>query len=146
LFSSAISIEAEAIALSITIESLLRQEFSHYGSPKQDVISALDSAIAHVNSWTGDDAVKDRVIKAISGWKGANVREVLKQLVENGVIKEEHRQAWNALRNPMVHGQRRNISPDELSLQCDLAYMALVRIMFKVLGYVGPYTDQSLRQ
>jgi hypothetical protein len=145
LLSSAISIEAEAIALSIAVESVVTREFPSLGSPKQDVINALDSAIAHVNTWTVDDAIRDRVIKAISGWKGVNAREVLKQLVENGVIAEQHRSGWNAIRHRMVHGQKRNMSLDELLLQCDLTYVGLIRIMFKVLGYQGPYTDRSLR-
>lgn len=144
LLSSAISIEAEAIALGIAIESVVTREFSSFGTPKLDIITSLDSAIAHINTWTGDDGIRDRVIKAISGWKGVNAREVLKQLVENGVIAEQHRAAWNAIRHRMVHGQKGNMSLDELLHQCDLTYMGLIRIMFKVLNYEGPYTDRSL--
>jgi hypothetical protein len=144
LRASAISIEAEALTLSVAIESIVRREFSELGKPKPVAISAMDSAIAHVDTWTGDEDMKRRVIKAINGWKGANAREILKQLVESGVILEQHHEAWNAIRHPIVHGRKSNISWDELRLQCDLTYMGLIRIIFKVLGYVGPYTDRAL--
>jgi hypothetical protein len=145
LRASAISIEAEALTLSVAIEFIVRREFSHLGKPKPEAISAIDSVIEHVNTWNGDDAMRQRVVKAINGWKGANAREILKQLVENGVISEQHHQAWNAIRHPIVHGRKRNVSWDELFLQCDSTYMGLIRIIFKVLGYVGPYTDRALR-
>ena len=44
----------------------------------------------------------------------------------------------------MVHGQVTNKPGEELLLLCDLQHMAFLRLLFKTLGYTGPYTDRSI--
>lgn len=144
LRGSAFSLNAEALGLVIAIESLARREFSSLGCPEKEIIDHFESAIEHIKGWPGNDSVKDRIVRFISGWKGTNPRESLNKLVEKGVITEGQREAWNTLRHPIVHGQEIDKLLDKLSVLCDLAYVGWLRMVFEVIGYSGPYTDRSV--
>lgn len=144
LRGSALSLNAEALGLAIAIESLARREFSSLGCPEKELIGHFDSAIQYIKGWPGDDSVKERIVRFISGWKGTNPRESLKKLVEKGVITEEQREAWNTLRHPIVHGQEIDKLLDRLSVLCDMAYVGWLRMVFEAIGYSGPYTDRSV--
>lgn len=142
LQGSAISLNAEALALSVAIESLVRREFTELGRPGQEFIGKLESAIRHFNTWPEDVELRKRITNVISGWKGTNPRESLKQLAKMGVITKEQLKAWNTLRHTMAHGQELD-SLDELPQLCVLVHAAWIRLMFQVLGYAGLYTDRS---
>jgi hypothetical protein len=144
LRASAITIESLALALAIAIESVVRREFADLGRPIPDALGVFDSAIEYVSNWPGDASMKGRITQAISTWKGPSAREALKHLADQGVISHQQLRAWNAVRHPMVHGQVTNRPVEELLLPCDLQHMALLRLLFKVLGYDGPYTDRSI--
>jgi hypothetical protein len=143
LRASALSVDSVTLWLPVSIESLVRREFPELGCQDDDVIAALDAAIEHVARWEGDPALKKRIVKALEGWYGTNPRSALKQLAQKGVITEQQLSAWNAIRHPMAHGQETGQPIEELIRLCDLVQMALLRLLFEVIGYAGPYTDRS---
>jgi hypothetical protein len=143
LRASAITIDSLALALAIAIESLVRREFAELGRPSPELRGVFDSAIEHVSNWAGEASIKRRITGQISTWKGSNAREALQSLAEHDIISHQQLKAWETVRHRMAHGKVVNRPVKELLLLCDLQHMALLRLLFKVLGYSGPYTDRS---
>jgi hypothetical protein len=143
LRASAVSLDSEAWWLSAAVEGLARHSFPGLGRPGEKFLKDLDAAIDFIEKWDGEPDLKKRIVKSLDGWRGANPREVLKQLVEKGVITEQQREAWNRLRHRMAHGHELGELIDELNGLCDLIHMALLRMLFEAIGYSGPYTDRS---
>lgn len=143
LRASALSLDSEALWIPVSIETIVRQCFQNLGHPEQSFIKGLDNAIKYIEKWTGEPALKQRIVKGISSWRGQNPREALKQLVKKGVITEQQYAAWNATRNRMAHGQEIDKPLEELPEFCNLTHMALLRLLFEVIGYSGPFSDRS---
>jgi hypothetical protein len=143
LRASALSLDSEALWIPVSIETVVEQCFQHLGYPEQALLNNLDEAIKYVEKWKGEPAIKQRIINAIKLWRGQNTRQALNQLVKKDVISEQQLAAWNRIRHRMAHGQQLTDLLDELSGLCDLTYMALLRLLFEVIGYSGPYTDRS---
>ena len=144
LRASALSLDSEALWISVSIETVIQQCFKQLGNPEQIFLNNLNEAIKHVEKWMGDPAIKQRIVNNIRQWRGQNTREALNQLVRMGVISDQQLAAWNRIRNRMAHGQQIRDLLEELSGLCDLTYMALLRLLFEVIGYSGPYTDRSV--
>lgn len=145
LRASAISLNAEALWLPVSIETVVRQCFKHLGRPDQTFLKSLDEAIKYMGDWTGETSLKERIVKFLSGWRGQNPREALNQLVRSGVITQQQLAAWNMMRQRMAHGQEINRPFEELPMLRNLTYMALLRLLFEAIGYSGLYTDRSVR-
>jgi hypothetical protein len=143
LRASALSLDSEALWIPVSIETVVEQCFQNLGHPEQALLKNLDDAIKHVENWTGEPVVKQRIVNAIKLWRGQNKREALNQLMRKGVITEQQLAAWNRIRHRMAHGQQITDLLEELSGLCDLTYIALLRLLFEVIGYSGPYTDRS---
>ncbi len=143
LRASALSLDSEALWIPVSIETVLEQCFQSLGHPDQAFLNNLDEATKHIEKWTGEPAIKQRIVNAIKQWRRQNKREALNQLVLKGVVTEQQRTAWNRIRHRMAHGQQISDLLEELSGLCDLTYMALLRLLFEVIGYSGPYTDRS---
>jgi hypothetical protein len=144
LRASALSLDSEALWIPVSIETVVEQCFQQLGHPEQALLKNLDDAIEYVEKWTGEPAVKQRIVNAIKQWRGQNKREALNQLMRKGVISEQQLTAWNRIRHRMAHGQQISDLLEELSGLCDLNYMALLRLLFEVIGYSGPYTERSV--
>jgi hypothetical protein len=142
LRASALSLDAEALWLPVSIETVVGQCFPQLGCPEDAFIKNLEDAIKHVEEWTGEPTLRGRIVNNLNQWRGQNTRGALNQLVEKGVILENQLAAWNRIRHRMAHGQQISDLLEELSGLCNLTYMALLRLLFETIGYSGPYTDR----
>jgi hypothetical protein len=142
LRASALSLDAEALWLPVSIETVVGQCFPELGRPLKAFINNLEGAIEHVEKWTGEPKLRQRIVNNLNQWRGQNTRGALNQLVEKGVVLESQLAAWNRIRHRMAHGRQISDLLEELSGLCDLTYMALLRLLFETIGYSGPYTDR----
>lgn len=142
LLASATFIEMEALALGIAMEGLVRREYDNLGRPSDDSCKEIEAVIAFLQEWEGPPSLKRRIISSISGWKGTNPVNALRNLVEVGVVSEAQFSAWKKLRNTTAHGMEVKFS-EVLVRECDLVYTAILRIIFSIIGYTGAYTDYA---
>jgi hypothetical protein len=144
LLASATNIETEALALGVAFESFVRREFKQLGVPENAVIRGIDAALDFWESWTGDSSLKERIKGAVSGIKGSNPRESINKLVNQGVLAEEHRDAWNKLRHTTAHGMDFTADFRKIVHWCNLAHMGFLRLIFSRIEYTGVYTDRTV--
>lgn len=81
----------------------------------------------HVGQWKGDVRLRQRLMSSLHAAKEKGVRQLLKGLQETGDIGKEHLNAWQAVRNEVMHGNL--VSPwltaeleQKLNLLADLAH------------------------
>jgi hypothetical protein len=68
--------------------------------PTQDV----DSIGKHVEAWNGLPEIRQRVLSAVSDLYKRTISSYLDKLARQNVISGDHRQAWNHIRNQVMHG------------------------------------------
>jgi hypothetical protein len=86
---------AEALA-----KMLMRPEDQQAEFPAADLRSIKEA----VSAWKGDKQVKSRVLNSISLLGRKSVAAFLRDLVKGGAIELRHEDAWNKVRNNVMHG------------------------------------------
>lgn len=138
LASSAMSLEDEALALSVSIESLVSRYFSQLGVPSRPVVAAVEGIIKHLGEWTGD--LRDRAIGVVRRLSQPNSRSALKALCGRSPFTSLQYEAWEKVRNKLAHGQPSESIAELLPLVTQLRQLFLF-IVLTLIGYEGPYTD-----
>ncbi len=141
LRSSASSIQDEALALGVAVESLLREYFSAEGAADAESVCHADAAQKHLEAWNGPNSIKDRVRTCIGYIKGPTPRTALRFFESRGVLRQYHRVAWEELRNTATHGLLRSDDLHRLVELCDTVHQLFCLLVFKVIDYSGPFTD-----
>jgi hypothetical protein len=143
--SSASFIDAEALTLTVAIESILASEFTELGSPSKKEEAAIREAIDYIKSWDGNEKIKNRIMGLVSNLLQTRALDRMRKLEKIGAITEEQYRAWQKLRNPSTHSyQDANIPTAEhiqLLQECEVLFYHLI---FHAIGYKGPYTDFSV--
>jgi hypothetical protein len=138
------TIEAEATALCIAVESILNlvHESDYRLSPGER--EWIDSAVASLDSCGCPDTLKQRVEGVMRNLNDVSAAMRLGELADLGVITHDQIGAWKRVRNRLLHGK----SFASLPLQTFLDLMYTVRVLvhhlvFHAIGYRGKYTDYA---
>lgn len=137
-------IDAQALALTVAVESLLGSEFANLAKPTKAQQEAVKQVMKHVEDWKGSAEIKNRARGSISQLLQSRAGDKMRELVRLGVITEEQRLAWQTLRNASAHTyQSSEITPDKLRGLLMKVQILFWRIIFRAIGYRGPYVDIS---
>lgn len=136
----------QGLALGVAVEGILQHAFSDRGSPDDMTQASLAAIIEYVSSWNGDEGVKERVLGATQSMLQVRSKDQIRALVNEGVLTDKHRRAWDKLRNAAAHAS----PPGKGRLQdwidlCHTTETTLYRLVFSHIGYSGKYTDYSER-
>lgn len=143
-YASAGYFENQAVALSIAIESILKDVFSTIGQPNEHTMLELDKAISYIHEWNGDEVIRTRIEGAINAMRQTRALDQLIALEEKKVITKDQRQAWQKIRNKIAHtGRLDSIPIQKLNIYLDLLLVTLYHLIFYAIGYSGKYTDYS---
>ncbi len=142
--SSGMFIDAQALTLTVAIESLLASEFSDLSKPSDSDIQAIKEAQAYFQAWTGRQDIKDRINGSMGQLKQARAGDKMRALVRVGAITEEQSKAWQKLRNASTHSYQTNsLSSDEFRKLLSQVEVLFYHLIFYTIGYRGPYVDFS---
>ncbi len=143
--SAASFIDAQALTLAVSIESILGREFPDLGHPSDAERRAVDEGAAFLKTWNGDKVLKERMIGSIKALKSARVGDKMRVLAEQGAITKETAKAWQKLRNVNTHTyQTHGLSPDEFRNLLSVVQTLFSQLIFHTLGYKGIYNDYSV--
>ena len=136
LRASAQSIEAEALALGVGIESLLNRDYPECGRPSiadRDEIERLEQ---HIADATLTDQIKKRALGAISRLKTTSAGTCLRQMLgHGGHVTADLIEAWTKIRNATAHGEEIAEPFEEIVNLCDKAYVLFNVLIFNRIGF-----------
>jgi hypothetical protein len=145
LRASAQSIEAEALALGVGIESLLNRDYPECGRPSiadRDEIERLEQFIADA---TLTDQIKKRALGAISRLKSTSAGTCLRQMLGHGDhVTTDLIEAWTKIRNATAHGDEISEPFEGIMRLCDKAYILFCVLIFNRIKYTGEYKNRAL--
>jgi hypothetical protein len=92
------------------ITGLLAPETERESSYAPHVIESLKE---HIKAWLGDPGLRDRIVSSVDNAKSKGTIQVMKGLGVDSVIRRDHAQAWQAVRNYVAHGNLVSPWPDQ---------------------------------
>jgi len=137
------SVEGQALAIAVAVESILALFFKAVGAPDTKLIADVDRLFEYLGKWDGDEKLIERAKGSLGGLKQARPDDRLRDLVASGVVGEEERQAWKKLRNTAAHGDWHKYD-GKLQELLDLTGKVtglFNQLIFHVIGYRGRQTD-----
>jgi hypothetical protein len=133
-------LDFQELALAISIEGILEDEYSGIVDVTDVMKKHLDEAITAILSLDIDGTIQKRIQGAIDAMKGIRPGDILLKLIESGTISKEHYDAWKEVRNRVAHARECDVDQERISLAnrlLDLFY----RLIFHAIDYTGHYTD-----
>jgi hypothetical protein len=64
----------------------------------------IESLRSHIKDWSGDVELRNRTLQSIGSAHRKGVGRYLRDLAEKGIVNTSHTEAWDAVRNEVMHG------------------------------------------
>lgn len=137
------SLDVEALTLSVSIESLLREELSSFYKVSPDLTKNICVAKELVKeSEILDEDFKNRTIGSLSAMKNARAKDILFALRDMGLIDEALIKIYGILRNKSAHGTKSSGGDvQNYYNQVSALQVLFFQLVFLVIEYSGEYTD-----
>jgi hypothetical protein len=137
-------IDAEALVLSIAIESILKYAPSAQYELSPDEKSWIKKARDYFSTCEGPKPLNDRATNWLSDLESQSAHGKLRKLVEIGVITPQQRKTWYEIRPKVAHGSAlRCILPQESLDKTNEMLVMFYHLIFYIIGYTGKYTDHG---
>lgn len=138
------SLEAEALTLSVSIEGILKREFSALAMPDEVFKKQVDRALNLIERSELSDSIKERMSGFLGAMLSPRAKDRLFILKDKRFIYKELIESWDKLRNSSTHAD----SPESVDFQtylnrCNSALVLFYHLVFLAIGYTGEYTDYS---
>jgi hypothetical protein len=146
LHAQATALEMEATELGVAVESLVRRELARKMRVAVRLKREVTSLGDYMKHWRPRrkraTEILDRALSSVANIANPSVYAVLNDLARAGHIGEEQPSAWRALRNPATHT---DLDVDDALVQLvSQVRQLLIMLVFHVIAYRGPFTDQSV--
>lgn len=137
------SLDVEALTLSVSIESILKEEMSTLYKISAELTKNICVAKELVQgSEILDEDFKTRLIGTFSAIKNARAKDILFTLRDKGLIDKELVKTYSNLRNKSAHGGKGSGADVQNNFNRVSAVLVLFyQILFLVIKYEGEYTD-----
>lgn len=147
LASSNSFIEANALTLSVAVESLVNSEYRFL---KEKNIKSLKSNeeieefCQYVNKYDCTNNFRERIASLVSSLQQLRAIDYLYFLKLKNVIEEELIQDWKKLRNRYAHFDIDDkLDYQDLFDKCDSVTVLFYKLVFQLIEYSGPFTDYT---
>ena len=146
LAASTGTVHGFVITLVWYIESIVKEIFAPADATQDEKAKRTRNDVAslrdHVNVWSGNNDIKERAVRLLSALNEPPMSMYLDRLVADGVLKSEHKEAWKAIRNPIMHGEIADFGTDEnLWHYANRLISMTYRVSFRRLNYRGKVLD-----
>lgn len=92
------------LTLASTAEGLAKMLMQPEDQKAEFPAADLKSIKKTVSAWKGDERVRSRVLNSIGFLSRKSVAAFLDELVKRGAIERRHEEAWDKMRNNVMHG------------------------------------------
>ena len=137
-------IDAQALTLTVAIESIVSSEFSNLGKLTKQEKDSVQKALEYIDGWNDNTGIKERIKGSVNALLQPRVGDRMKALEKVGAITKAQAKAWQNLRNKSAHSYQTHNSKNskfvELIFQINVLFYHLI---FYAIGYKGVYMDVS---
>lgn len=138
------SLEAEALTLSVSIEGLLRREFSALAAPDEAFKKQVDDARSLIEKSELSDPIKKRMPGFLGNMLSPRAIDRLFILKDKGFIDKELIESWKNLRDSSAHADSfESVDLQNYLNRCNSVLVLFYHLVFLAIGYTGEYTDYS---
>ena len=144
-FASKGSVESEALAISIAVESILKYVSASINELSPIEKAWVDKAKLYFQTWGGPMTLSKRIKGLLTMLYSPSTSTRLDELVKKGAVADYQKEAWSRLRNKVAHGG--TLGSASLQEFIDLTNTVLVlfyHLVFCAIGYQGNYIDYSV--
>jgi hypothetical protein len=137
------SLDVEALILSVSIESLLREELNNFYKLSPELSTNICIAKKLIlESDILDENFKNRMIGSLSNMEKARAKDILFGLRDNGLVDKELVKIYGNLRNKSAHGAK-NSGGDMQNYfnQISAVLVLFFQLVFLIIEYNGEQTD-----
>jgi hypothetical protein len=137
-------IDAHALVLGVTLESVLQREFPELGGRPAAVEAAIRNAQQHIRTWDGLGTVRNWLHSFAGGLARIGPLDRLRALAARGLVDAELINSWQKLRNVNAHHfQSGKLDGEQLSELLQQCTVLFYQIVFARINYRGVYTDYA---
>lgn len=137
-------IDAHALVLGVTLESVLEREFPELGTRPSSVDAAIRDAQGYIRAWEGDPGVWNRLDSFAGRLPRLGPVDRLRALAAKGLIDRKLIKSWEKLRNINAHEfQSGKLNAEQLSDLLQRCTVLFYQIVFARIKYRGVYTDYA---
>ncbi len=140
------TVQASALACSVSIEGLVKKHFKSCFPVPSDELEPLNNAISILNSIDIDQGVKGKLKSSLGNFKTKSPKRVLFEVYEEIDIKSDLVKVWSKLRNRSAHADDLDMDQqqfEEYFLQYRSCLYLFYRLLFQVIEYGGNCIDYS---
>ena len=134
--------EAEVLAIAISIEGILRTEFTNINITTKGLTDQINTAKTLIKDSALDEGFKRRIYGSLGAMLKPRAIDWLNFFLKRSFIKKEFVDAWKTIRHSSAHAEiRGSVTIRKLLRLRDLVMVLLYRLIFLRIGYTGKYSD-----
>jgi len=100
------SIENAALALTVSIEGILKEFYQDFGQPTEVDLSLFNAGKEVVKNLETEQIIKDRLMSSLANMNNFSSRKVLKHLSSMDLVTNKTITDWQSFRNKSAHADR----------------------------------------
>ena len=141
-------IENSALVLSVAIEGVINEAFASMVDEDVEFVGQVETAKAVVKGLKSEigERAWNWMMSSLGQASAPRAKHVLKRLVEQRAITDDHVQAWTDMRNKSAHGGMVPGDNEAFQAHIDRFHTCLnlfYRLVFIIVGYKGEHQDYS---
>lgn len=139
-------IENVALAVTTGIEGVVKNYFSDYGRPEEEILKQANEAIIAVENLDIGQKIKNRLQSNLGNVKSSNPKNALYNLASSRKIDKSLANGWVSLRNKAAHADKLDDEEGHLQKYIDEIYIChnlFFLLLLLHIGYEGEYRNLS---
>lgn len=132
-----------ALNLASTVEALVLELFPRGSRDQSADEKAIDELVDYIGKWKGTNDLKAAAAGAVRRKAEMSAAKALARLRKEGAVNKAGVDAWNSIRNKVMHGSLISIYSDEREDDQILALMELVHVLAERIVSVAPPSDAT---
>lgn len=102
------------LSLSSAIEGITRLLATGVEKESTYAPEVIEGLKDYVKAWDGDRGLRERIVSSVDYAKSKGTSQVMRRLEAEGAIRDDHVQAWQAVRHNVAHGNLVSPWPDQV--------------------------------
>lgn len=140
-------IENAALALTVSIEGVVKEYFHGYGHAEQGILEKVEEAKKKIEGFDFIDRIQNLLLNSLERMKRPSPKSILIDISRHGWFPENLVEDWEKLRNRSAHADKLDYSKEELQDYLNQFHTCLnlfYRLLLLTISYKGRFINYTL--